>query len=67
MSKIEEEVISKIKRRAEFGLKKYGVSMERDDLTEIQWLQHLQDELMDGAVYVQRIMDDLYRIQDDLK
>jgi hypothetical protein len=29
--------------------------MERDDLTLMQWLQHLQEELMDAAVYIEKI------------
>lgn len=43
------------RQRAEHGLQKYGVSTERDDFTLLEWLQHLQDELMDGAVYTQKL------------
>src|SRR4051812_24581655 len=49
-------VIEKHAQRAATGLRKYGVTTERDDLSTAQWLQHLQDELMDGAVYVQRLL-----------
>lgn len=59
MSKIEEKVISKIRSRAEVGKAKYGVTMERDDLNVIEWLTHLQEELMDASVYVQRLMDEM--------
>lgn len=45
--------------RAEFGLMKYGVSTERGDLTHKQWLIHAQEEAMDLAVYLQRIIDDI--------
>lgn len=57
MSRIENAVISKIKQRAEFGLSKYGVSMERTDLSKLEWLQHWQDELMDACVYVQKLIE----------
>ncbi len=41
--------------RAAHGFKKYGVTTERKDLTMTQWLQHLQDEVMDAAVYAERL------------
>ena len=46
-------VIEKHKDRAEKGFRKYGVTTERTDLGIAQWLQHLQDELMDAAIYVE--------------
>lgn len=56
MSKIEDAVCEKIQQRAEVGKAKYGVTMERNDLDLFAWLQHLQEELMDAAVYVERLM-----------
>ena len=53
-----EAVRNKLAERAATGLRKYGTTTERTDLTPHQWFQHLQDELMDAAVYVQRIMSD---------
>ena len=50
MSSIEEKVIDKIRSRAEVGEKKYGTTMEREDLSLIEWLTHLQEELMDASV-----------------
>ncbi|MGY8811458.1 MAG: hypothetical protein ACKVK5_10530 [Pseudomonadales bacterium] len=38
------------------GLEKYGVTTERGDLTLNQWLQHLLEELLDGANYIQAAM-----------
>ena len=55
MSKVEDEVCEEIQERAKVGLKKYGVTMERDDLSHDEWLEHLQHELMDAIVYVQRL------------
>ena len=59
MSKIEDTVCEKIQRRAEFGLKKYGVTVEREDVSTIGWLIHLQEELMDGIVYLERLKEEL--------
>ena len=50
MSRIEDEVCEKIQGRAKVGEAKYGVTMERADLTLLEWLQQLQEELMDAAV-----------------
>lgn len=52
----EDSVIEKIKTRREIGRKKYGVSMERTDLSHYQWLNHLQEELMDAAIYTERLL-----------
>jgi hypothetical protein len=38
---------------------KYGVNTERKDIDLLGWLQHLQEELLDAAVYVERIKDEL--------
>jgi len=57
MSNIEKRVIDKINKRAEVGLKKYGITMERTDLTKQQWLNHLQEELLDAVIYIEKLKD----------
>lgn len=52
-------VRQKMADRAELGLAKYGVTTERGDLTHKQWLIHAQEEAMDLAIYLQRIINDL--------
>lgn len=54
-----EAVRLKLKQRAETGLAKYGVDTTRQDIDLVGWLQHLQDELMDASVYVQRLISEL--------
>lgn len=54
MSKIEESVIQKIQSRAAVGKNKYGVTMERKDLSRLEWLIHAQEEAMDLAVYLEK-------------
>ena len=56
MSKYEDAVCKKIQDRAEVGLKKYGVSLERTDLSRLDWLIHAQEEAMDLANYLERII-----------
>jgi hypothetical protein len=53
MSKIEDSVCDKIKARAEFGFSKYGTTLERKDLSTLQWLIHAQEEAMDLANYLE--------------
>jgi len=59
MSKIEEKVIEQIRERSEIGKNKYGVTMERTDLTLLEWVQHTQEEMMDAAVYLEKIKEEL--------
>ena len=59
MSSIEEKVIAEIRQRAEKGEVKYGTTMDRDDLSLKEWLQHLKEELMDGVIYTQKIISEL--------
>jgi len=56
MSVIEDRVCNKIQQRADVGFNKYGVTMERGDLTDVQWLTHLQEEMMDALVYLEKII-----------
>lgn len=41
------------------GYQKYGCTTERTDLSLDQWLQHLQEELLDASVYIETINDKL--------
>ncbi len=41
-------------RRSEVGLKKYGVTTDRKDLSLTDWLRHMQLELADGTVYAEK-------------
>ena len=54
-----ENVVSQLRAREERVLSKYGVNTERTDLSTIEWLQHLQEELMDGAVYIEKLKKEL--------
>ena len=54
-----EAIVDMIRSRSEFGLNKYGVSMDRTDLTTEQWIQHAIEEMLDGAQYLYRIKQEL--------
>ena len=65
MSKIEEQVINKIRARAAAGKMKYGTTMERNDFTNAEWLKHLQEELLDAAVYVEKLLTLIKAYEED--
>ena len=52
---IVEEVIDLFRKRSEEGIKKYGTTLDRDDLSESEWIQHLQEELMDAILYLTKL------------
>lgn len=56
MSEIEDIVIKKIEARAEIGERKYNTTMERVDLTRKAWLIHAQEEALDLAIYLQKLI-----------
>ena len=57
MSRIEEDVINKIRDRALTCYESYGQSMERTDLSRLDWLKHLQEEMLDSAIYLQKLIE----------
>lgn len=52
---VEEAVIEEIRRRRDAGRKKYGTTMERDDLTIEQWVVHAKEEALDFAIYLEKL------------
>lgn len=52
---IVKSVIESFKKRSEIGILKYGKTLDRTDLTFLQWIQHAQEELMDGILYLEKI------------
>ena len=52
---IVKSVIESFKKRSELGILKYGKTLDRDDLTFLQWVQHAQEELMDAILYLEKL------------
>ena len=48
-------VIQKYLERSKVGKEKYGTTLDREDLDKIQWLIHLQEELMDATLYIEKL------------
>ena len=48
-------VIRSFQERSRAGQLKYGTTLDRTDLTPQQWAQHMQEELMDAILYLERL------------
>ena len=53
--KFVESVKRKYQQRSETGVRKYNTTLEREDLSFVDWLNHLQEELMDATLYVEKL------------
>ena len=53
--KIVNTVIEAYKKRSNVGIDKYGTTLSREDLSSLDWLQHLQEELMDATLYIEAL------------
>ena len=51
--KIVEQVITKFSNRSELGIKKYGITLEANNTDD--FLEHLQEELMDAILYIEKL------------
>lgn len=56
MDKIVHQLIIKYLNRSYEGQKKYGTTLDRNDLMLRDWMQHLQEELMDASLYIEKLM-----------
>ena len=53
---IVKSVTDKYKQRSEVGINKYGVTLDRTDLTDLEWLIHAQEEAMDLSLYLEKLI-----------
>lgn len=52
-------VITKFQQRSALGIAKYGTTLDRTDLKPLDWIQHAQEELMDGILYLEKLKQEL--------
>lgn len=52
---IVESVINEFRLRSERGIKKYGTTLHENELSPLEWLKHLQEELMDAVLYLEKV------------
>jgi hypothetical protein len=56
-------VISKFINRSNVGIKKYGVTLDREDLEVAEWINHAQEEQMDAILYLEKLKEELQKKQ----
>lgn len=52
-------VMTKYHERSKSGVLKYGTTLDRNDVDLIGWLNHLQDELMDATLYIEKLKKEI--------
>ena len=50
-----QKVVEKIISRSDVGYKKYKVTLEKDDKSINEWLNNIQEELMDAINYIEKL------------
>ena len=52
-------IISAFQKRAEVGQQKYGTTLDRTDLSILEWIQHAQEEHMDAILYLEKLKQEI--------
>lgn len=70
--KIVLRVLARFNERSQVGITKYNTTLERNDLSTLEWLNHAQEEAMDFVLYLERLKDEftnrqLYMVDKDGK
>ena len=58
---IVESIVALFRQRSRVGQAKYGTTLDRTDLKPLDWIQHAQEELMDGILYLEKLKKELSR------
>jgi len=54
-----QSINKKFVARAEVGYNKYNATMDRDDLTTDEWINHAMEEMMDMLLYMEKLRIEL--------
>jgi hypothetical protein len=60
-----ESVVDKFVRRSDIGFAKYGKTLRDDKSDLFVWANHLQEELMDAVLYMQRLKEELTDLEQE--
>jgi hypothetical protein len=55
LDSITKSVFQQFFLRHQLGKKKYGVTLDRNDLDVLDWIQHAQEEHMDAILYLEKL------------
>jgi hypothetical protein len=60
-----QSVVNKFVDRSDVGFKKYGKTLRNDQSDIFVWLNHLQEELMDATLYLQRLKEEISTLREE--
>ena len=60
---IVESVINQFKQRSEVGINKYGTTLDRNDLSTYEWIEHAKEEAMDFVLYLEKLKHELNEVE----
>lgn len=52
---IVDKVLLKFATRSKLGITKYGTTLQDNNASLFEWLNHLQEELMDATLYIEKL------------
>jgi hypothetical protein len=61
--RIVESVINQFKQRSEVGIAKYGTTLDRNDLSTYEWIEHAKQEAMDFILYLEKLKHELKEVE----
>jgi hypothetical protein len=63
---IVESVINQFKERSEVGIKKYNTTLDRTDLSTLDWIEHAKQEAMDFILYLEKLKSQFNNLKNSL-
>lgn len=60
-----QSVVNKFVDRSDVGFAKYGKTLRNDQSDIFIWLNHLQEELMDATLYLQRLKEEVSTLREE--
>ena len=54
-----ESIVDQFRERSKVGIAKYGVTLERNDLSVLDWIEHAKQESMDFILYLEKLKIEL--------
>jgi hypothetical protein len=63
---IVESVINQFKQRSEVGIKKYNTTLDRTDLSTLDWIEHAKQESMDFILYLEKLKSQFNNLKNSL-
>jgi len=62
-----ESIKNQFDKRSSLGIKKYGTTLNENELSLTEWMEHLKQELMDAILYIERSKDEIRRGESSLQ